>query len=259
MVGAGQISHNPNLAGEVGGAWTKLGENVGVGYDVASLMQAFIDSPGHYQNLVEPSWNYVGVGVQVAGDGRIYTTHDFMQLPEAAAPLSPPPAPPPPPPPPTPVPTTAPPPPATSAPTTTVSPPTTTAPRPAPATPAAASANDHARADRSSAHRASLDRHLRFERASAPSVNGRSSTGEHEELEDCGAQDENEKDAQSDGGAGSHDVDLLGERWTDAAASPSPPEGAAPSPAGAMTISVPVESPSSAAADRRARHTDSIP
>jgi uncharacterized protein YkwD len=138
MVGAGQISHNPNLAGEVGGAWTKLGENVGVGYDVASLMQAFIDSPGHYQTLVEPTWNYVGVGVQVAGDGRIYTTHNFMQLPEAAAPLSPPPAPPPPPPPPTPVPTSAPPPSATSAPTTTVSPPTATALAPAPATRAAA-------------------------------------------------------------------------------------------------------------------------
>ncbi len=87
MVGAGQISHNPNLAGEVGGAWTKLGENVGVGYDVDSLMQAFINSPSHYQNLVEPGWNYLGVGVQVAGDGRIFTTHNFMQLaPGSAAP-----------------------------------------------------------------------------------------------------------------------------------------------------------------------------
>ena len=34
MVGAGQISHNPNLGSEIGGPWTKMGENVGVGYDV---------------------------------------------------------------------------------------------------------------------------------------------------------------------------------------------------------------------------------
>src|SRR5688572_19310415 len=45
MVAAGQISHNPNLSSAIGGGWTKLGENVGVGYDVGGLMQAFIGSP----------------------------------------------------------------------------------------------------------------------------------------------------------------------------------------------------------------------
>ena len=54
MVQAGQISHNPNLGSEVSGDWTKLGENVGVGYDVDGLMQAFINSPAHYKNLVDP-------------------------------------------------------------------------------------------------------------------------------------------------------------------------------------------------------------
>jgi hypothetical protein len=91
MVEAGQISHNPNLASEVGGNWTKLGENVGVGYDVDSLMQAFINSPAHYRNLVDPDWTHLGVGVTVAGDQRIYTTHNFMALPGQAPPPSPPP------------------------------------------------------------------------------------------------------------------------------------------------------------------------
>lgn len=119
MVGAGQISHNPNLGSEVSGSWTKLGENVGVGYDVDGLMQAFINSSAHYSNLVDPVWTHVGVGVTVAGDGRLYTTHNFMALGGQA--------PPPPPPPPT----TAPP-----APTTTVPPaPTTTAPPPPPPPP----------------------------------------------------------------------------------------------------------------------------
>ena len=118
MVQAGQISHNPSLGSSVGGAWTKLGENVGVGYDVSGLMQAFINSPAHYRNLVDPDWNWVGVGVTVAADGRIYTTHNFMArgAPAAAPPV-----------------------PATAAPAAApapVSPPTTTPPAaPAPAPP----------------------------------------------------------------------------------------------------------------------------
>ena len=56
MVRNGQISHNPNLGSQVSGNWTKLGENVGVGYDVNGLMQAFINSPAHYRNLVDPDW-----------------------------------------------------------------------------------------------------------------------------------------------------------------------------------------------------------
>lgn len=92
MVRDGQISHNPNLGSQVSGNWTKLGENVGVGYDVDGLMQAFINSPAHYRNLVDPEWNYVGVGVTMAGDGRMYTTHNFMAMPSST------PKPPPPPP-----------------------------------------------------------------------------------------------------------------------------------------------------------------
>jgi hypothetical protein len=124
MVANGQISHNPNLGSSVSGGWTKLGENVGVGYDVRGLMDAFIKSPDHYRNLVDPDWTHVGVGVSYGG-GRMYTTHNFMARPAAAPPPPPPPpptqttsAPPPPPPPPTT--TTAPPPPTT---TTTLPPP----------------------------------------------------------------------------------------------------------------------------------------
>ena len=91
MVSNGQISHNPNLGSQVSGGWTKLGENVGVGYDVAGLMEAFINSPAHYRNLVDPAWTHVGVGVTFGGDGRTYTTHNFMALPGGGAPPPPPP------------------------------------------------------------------------------------------------------------------------------------------------------------------------
>src|SRR5258706_3518336 len=78
MVEDGQISHNPSLATDVHADWTKLGENVGVGGDVDSIMKAFINSPEHYQNLVDPAFDYIGVGVTYDSTGTLYTTHDFM-------------------------------------------------------------------------------------------------------------------------------------------------------------------------------------
>lgn len=121
MAAAGQISHNPNLATQVVDAWTKLGENVGVGYEVGQLMDAFIASPAHYDNLVDPAWTHVGVGVTLGSDGRIFTTHNFMTLGGAGVPpATAPPAPAPP--------TTAP--PTTAPPVVTTT--TTTAPPPPP-------------------------------------------------------------------------------------------------------------------------------
>ena len=86
MVANGGISHNPDFSGEVSAYWMKLGENVGVGGDVTSLMNAFVNSPAHYRNIVDPDFNYIGVGVSYDASGRIYTTHDFMRLDDAPAP-----------------------------------------------------------------------------------------------------------------------------------------------------------------------------
>src|SRR5437660_5986172 len=88
MASAGAISHNMNLPNEVSLAWEKLGENVGTGSTVDSIQNAFINSPHHYENLVDPVYNYVGIGVVDSG-GRIWVTVDFMQLtnaPVASAP-----------------------------------------------------------------------------------------------------------------------------------------------------------------------------
>jgi len=80
QVAAGGISHNPNLANDVDENWIRLGENVGRGANVDQLMDAFIASPEHYSNLVNPDYQYVGVGVSYDANGRMYTTHNFMQL-----------------------------------------------------------------------------------------------------------------------------------------------------------------------------------
>ena len=86
MAAAGTISHNPSLSSQVPSGWKKAGENVGKGGNVDALQQAFENSPAHYQNLVDPAFNYVGVGVVYGAGGMIYVTVDFMQRGSASAP-----------------------------------------------------------------------------------------------------------------------------------------------------------------------------
>jgi hypothetical protein len=81
---AGAISHNPALAASPG-TWTKAGENVGVGPDVDTLFAALVASPKHYDNMVDPSFTIIGIGVTVLPDGTMYTTHDFEARPTATA------------------------------------------------------------------------------------------------------------------------------------------------------------------------------
>ncbi len=77
----GELSHSPDLAVGLTQSWMKLGENVGVSPEgeVGRLFEAFVNSPSHYANLVDPSYDSVGVGV-VYRDGRMWTTHRFMTL-----------------------------------------------------------------------------------------------------------------------------------------------------------------------------------
>ena len=84
MADADEISHNPRLADEVRADWQKLGENVGVGMTVARLHDAFVKSPTHYRNLVDPEFTHIGVAVVLGRDGAIFTTHQFMKLRGAA-------------------------------------------------------------------------------------------------------------------------------------------------------------------------------
>lgn len=78
MQQASGISHNPSLAAVGPAGWTRLGENVGMGYDVQGLFEAFVASPLHYRNMVDPQFDAVGVGVVHRGDGMIYVTVNFM-------------------------------------------------------------------------------------------------------------------------------------------------------------------------------------
>jgi hypothetical protein len=78
MAAARRIWHSRISAG-VTDSWRKLGENVGMGSSEPGLHAAFVASGSHLENLVDPAFDYVGVGV-VAADGAMFVSQVFMQL-----------------------------------------------------------------------------------------------------------------------------------------------------------------------------------
>ena len=79
MAASNTLSHSPDITSGITQQWLKVGENVGVGPDVATIFAAFVASPHHYENLVDPAFNRVGVGV-ADGGGRQWTCHRFMEV-----------------------------------------------------------------------------------------------------------------------------------------------------------------------------------
>ena len=81
-----QLEHATDLSLGVSTEWRKLGENVGVApsEQLDELFDAFVESPTHLANLVDPSFDLIGIGV-VHADGRIWMAQRFMDAsPEGA-------------------------------------------------------------------------------------------------------------------------------------------------------------------------------
>ncbi|MCW5249658.1 CAP domain-containing protein [Streptomyces sp. SHP 1-2] len=84
MAASGVMSHTgpdgSTMADRVGAAgyeWAALGENIARGQaDAASVMAAWMDSPGHRANILNCSFEELGVGVRM-GDGGPWWTQDF--------------------------------------------------------------------------------------------------------------------------------------------------------------------------------------
>lgn len=83
MLSQNKLFHNPNL-GSVTTGWYALGENVGYGYGVEGLHNAFMNSPGHRANILG-DYNYVGIGVSNESDGTMWVTVVFMKGPSGLA------------------------------------------------------------------------------------------------------------------------------------------------------------------------------
>lgn len=92
MAKAGRIYHTPNLGSRVSG-WKRLGENVGRGPELRDIETAFMNSPSHRQNILDPGFSQLGVGVTFDGREFLYVAVIFREPSGAATVSSPPPPP----------------------------------------------------------------------------------------------------------------------------------------------------------------------
>ena len=89
MATSSTLAHNPNLVPQVQAAapdWQRIGENVGMGPDVANIHAAFMNSSGHRANILG-DYDYVGIGVVQSGD-TTWVTEDFLKAPDGRATLT---------------------------------------------------------------------------------------------------------------------------------------------------------------------------
>lgn len=89
------LAHADDIVSGAPSDWLKVGENVGRGGSLDAVWQAFLASPSHAANILDPVYDYVGIGVIWTAEGRLYTTHRFASTesaesaPEPAAEPSP--------------------------------------------------------------------------------------------------------------------------------------------------------------------------
>lgn len=63
-------------ASEAGAHFSAIAENVAVGPDAGEIHDAWMKSPGHRRNLLDPDLNSLGVAV-VSHDGQLFAVEDF--------------------------------------------------------------------------------------------------------------------------------------------------------------------------------------
>lgn len=71
-----------NLADGAPAGWRKLGENVGMGGSIGQIHAAYMNSPGHRANVLDPSFTEMGTAAvwgQCRGMRTVFTVHVFMK------------------------------------------------------------------------------------------------------------------------------------------------------------------------------------
>lgn len=77
MAEHGYLSHTSDLGDQLSWGWWGWAENVGYGSSVEWVHSAFMNSSAHSGNILDPSYNYVGVGVAYGADGYVYLAEVF--------------------------------------------------------------------------------------------------------------------------------------------------------------------------------------
>jgi hypothetical protein len=91
MAKSGKLAHTTNLGTKVSG-WKRLGENVGRGPNLRDIETAFMASPSHRENILDPGFTQFGVGVTWDGKEYFYVAVIF-RTPSSTASATPAPAP----------------------------------------------------------------------------------------------------------------------------------------------------------------------
>jgi uncharacterized protein YkwD len=77
MAQSGYLFHTEDLGGQLSWGWSAWAENVGYGPSVDWIHGAFMGSSHHAGNILDWSYNYVGVGVAYGDDGGTYVAQVF--------------------------------------------------------------------------------------------------------------------------------------------------------------------------------------
>lgn len=76
LAAAGKLEHS-DLWADMPDGGHAVGENVGTGPTLAAIDDAFMASPEHRANLLDPQWNWVGTGVAHDTRGTLYVVQVF--------------------------------------------------------------------------------------------------------------------------------------------------------------------------------------
>lgn len=73
------MSHNPDFQSQLPPHWMSVGENVAMGYTPATVVAAWMASPGHKANILGSNYTHIGLGYYVDETGRGWFTQNFGQ------------------------------------------------------------------------------------------------------------------------------------------------------------------------------------
>jgi hypothetical protein len=82
---AGDRLFHTSMVDSAPAGWQRLGENVGRAASATAVHAALMASPPHRANVLEPSFDYVGIGV-AGGAGRVVASFKFADHPAAELP-----------------------------------------------------------------------------------------------------------------------------------------------------------------------------
>ena len=76
LAATGRLEHS-DLWADMPEGGVAIAENVGMGATVDSVDDAFLGSPRHRGNLLDPRWNWVGTGVARSANGMVFVVQVF--------------------------------------------------------------------------------------------------------------------------------------------------------------------------------------